>query len=57
MKELPKVYCKKEKKEVPIWWCLGSYIQGREKCDNLIEMRVKMVENYASVKCGFKEED
>lgn len=32
MSEAPKVFCKKEGKEVPIWWCLGSYFQQRPKC-------------------------
>lgn len=30
--EAPKVYCKKEDKEVPIWHCLGSFIQRRVRC-------------------------
>ncbi|KKN13459.1 hypothetical protein LCGC14_1006240 [marine sediment metagenome] len=32
MMEAPKVFCKKENRDVPIWWCLGSFTQGRVKC-------------------------
>lgn len=49
--EAPKVYCPKEKRDVPIWWCLGSYTQGREICPEIIEAVVKFAENFADVKC------
>jgi len=29
MSEAPKVWCNKEKKEVPIWYCVGSFVQQR----------------------------
>lgn len=32
MTEAPKVYCKKEDKDVPIWYCIGSFFQGRRPC-------------------------
>jgi len=32
----PTVYCPKDAKRVPIWYCLGSFTQGREKCSYLI---------------------
>lgn len=49
--EPPKVYCQKEDREVPIWWCLGSYIMGRVPCPELLEATVKIDEGYAKVKC------
>ncbi|GAI51848.1 unnamed protein product, partial [marine sediment metagenome] len=24
----------------PFWWCLGSFVQGKEQCPELIEARV-----------------
>jgi len=51
MVEAPKVYCPKEDREVPIWWCLGSYVQEREPCPELLEATVKIAEDYAKVKC------
>lgn len=47
----PDVYCPKEKKRVPIWWCLGSLVQGRETCPELVEARVNFPENRAEVRC------
>jgi len=49
--ESPEVYCPKEKRKVPIWWCLGSYWQKRLPCTELIEATVNIAENYAKVKC------
>ena len=51
MVEAPEVYCPKEKRKVPIWWCLGSYTQGRDPCPELLEATVKIAENFAEVKC------
>jgi len=51
VKEVPKVYCPREDKEVPIWWCLGSYIQRKNLCPELLEATVKIAEDYAEVKC------
>lgn len=51
MVEAPKVYCPKEKKEVPIWMCLGSFLQQTPLCQELLEATVKIAEDYASVKC------
>ena len=48
---MPFVYCPKEDKQVPVWWCLGSYTQGRETCPEITEATVKFVEGYAVVKC------
>ena len=51
MDEVPKVYCPKEKRKVPIWWCLGSFMQQRPMCPELLEATVKIAEGYAEVKC------
>lgn len=50
----PDIYCPKEKKRVPIWWCLGSYVQQKEQCPELIEAEVNFPENRAEVRCGAK---
>ena len=49
--EAPKVYCPKEKREIPIWWCLGSFTQRRALCPELLEATVRIAEDYAEVKC------
>lgn len=54
--ETPTVYCPKEKREVPIWWCLGSYTQKRDTCPELITAKVNLRENHAEVKCKAQEE-
>lgn len=51
MVEAPKVYCPKEGKEVSVWYCLGSFVQQRMTCPELLEATVKVAENYAEVKC------
>jgi len=51
MAENPKVYCPKGDREVLVWWCLGSFVQQRVKCPELLEATVKIAENYAKVKC------
>ncbi len=54
--EAPKVYCPKEDREVPIWFCLGSFMQQRLVCPELLEATVKFDEDYAKVKCKAQEE-
>ena len=54
--EVPKVYCPKENREVPIWFCLGSFMQQRPVCPELLEATVKFAEDYAEVKCKAQEE-
>ena len=49
--KVPEVYCPKEKRDVPIWWCLGSFVQQRYPCPELLEATVKIAEDYAEVKC------
>lgn len=52
----PEVYCPKEGKKVPIWWCLGSFTQKKEVCPNIITATVRFAENYAEVKCKLQKE-
>ena len=47
----PEVYCPKENRKVSIWYCLGSFMQQRPTCPELLEATVKIVEGYAEVKC------
>lgn len=55
--EGPKVYCPKEEKEVPVWYCIGSYIEQKKGCPELIEATVRVVDNSAEVKCKAQESD
>lgn len=45
------VWCPKENKMVPIWCCLGSYVQQRKTCPDLIEGTV-FSDGRAKVKCN-----
>ena len=54
MNEAPTVYCPKDKKKVPIWYCLGSFIQQRKQCENLISANVSVADDYAEVDCKLK---
>lgn len=55
-KEAPKVYCPKEKKKVPVWYCLGSFTQQRPTCQYWgRKATVDVSRDYAKVKCTFKE--
>lgn len=40
MGEAPLVYCPKEGKKVPVWYCLGSFTQKRGKCPHLIRATI-----------------
>lgn len=53
----PEVYCPKEGKKVPVWWCLGSFMQKKETCPNLIKATVIVAEDYAKVECNYKKDD
>jgi len=48
------VYCPKDKHDVPIWFCQGSFVQARKPCPHLIEMTVYGSKGKAEVKCGWK---
>lgn len=56
MSEAPVVYCSKEDKEVPIWYCLGSWTQGRKPCPHLIKAVVYGGQR-AEVECKWGKED
>ena len=53
MTEAPKVYCPKDKEEVPIWYCLGSYMQGRKPCSEMPKSVVFVRKDFAKVDCGW----
>lgn len=55
MVEAPKVHCPKEDREVPIWWCLGSFMQQRSMFPELLEATVNIAEDYAKVRCKAQE--
>ncbi len=57
MVEAPKVFCPREGRDVPIWWCLGSFVQERMMCPELLEATVKIAENFAEVKCEAQKEE
>jgi len=52
----PTVYCPKDSKEVPIWYCLGSFTQGRERCLHIIKATVFGGER-AEVECKWEKKD
>ena len=51
MVEAPKLYCPLEGRKVPVWWCVGSFVQGKAACDELIEATVDISKDFADVKC------
>lgn len=55
-KKVPEIYCPEEGKEVPIWFCLGSYAMMRRGCEHLEEATVKLAENFCDVKCKPRSE-
>ena len=55
MAKAPKVCCPKEERKVPIWWCQGSYVQGKEPCGELLEAVIDISEDYVDVKCKQRE--
>ena len=52
----PDVYCPKENKRVPVWWCIGSFVQQKERCPHLVEIKVDYGEMKAWRRCGLEEE-
>jgi len=50
----PTVYCPKDGEKVPIWYCLGSLTQGRERCPYLVKATVHGAES-AEVECNREE--
>ena len=57
MTEAPKVYCIQEDKKVPIWYCLGSYMQRRKPCPELLTAVVDMKNDGTKVECTGKKKD
>ncbi len=57
MVEVPKVYCPLKKMDVPVWWCLGSFVQQRYPCPELLEANVDFSKDYAKVKCKAQKEE
>lgn len=56
MSEAPKVYCPKDKKKVPVWHCLGSFVQKRKTCPNWTgKASIDVSRDFAEVECSFKE--
>ena len=51
----PTVFCLKEGTKVPVWYCIGSFIQQREPCPNIIKLTVSFAENYAEVECKLQK--
>lgn len=49
----PTVYCLKDSKRVPIWYCLGSLTQGREPCPYLVKAEVHGAQS-AEVVCKWE---
>ncbi len=49
--KIPEVFCKKENTYVPIWYCLGSFMQSRPVCPHIEEAKVDFKKGYAVVKC------
>jgi len=50
----PAVYCRKEGKQVPIWYCTGSFYQGRKRCPHMVKVTVRIAQNQAEVQCEWK---
>ena len=53
----PDVFCPKKGKRVPIWMCLGSFVQGVPTCEELVEASLNISENWASVRCNARERE
>ena len=52
----PEIYCPIDKEKVPIWYCLGSFLQGKPTCRHLEEATVRIAENFCEVKCRPRRE-
>lgn len=57
MTEAPKVYCPKDKEKVPIWYCLGSHMQGRKPCPHILTATIDMKNDATKVECKGWEKD
>jgi len=52
----PTVYCPKDDDKVPIWYCLGSYTQGKKICPHLVRATVHGAE-WAEIECVWRKGD
>ena len=55
--EFVEVYCPMDKKKVPVWHCVGSFVQKKDQCQNwagtaTIDPKTKT----AKVLCMYEEE-
>ena len=48
------VYCPKERRRVPFWHCVGSFVQRRERCPHLIAASFNARKGTAHVQCEAK---
>ena len=50
------VYCPKEKKKVPVWYCTGSFTQNRKKCQEWSgQAEIDSTNKIAKVLCMYEE--
>jgi hypothetical protein len=49
----PTVYCRKDKKDVPVWMCLGSYMQSVEVCRYFNGGTINISKDYAELDCSY----
>jgi len=54
MSKVPTVFCPKENKKVPVWYCVGSFMRGRKQCPYCAEATIYYGKK-AKVKCDWKE--
>lgn len=60
MSEAPTVFCPKEGKKVPIWYCMGSFVQQRKPCPHMVKLAARFsrnhTEDHAEVECDYTQE-
>jgi len=55
MTKAPTVFCPKEGKKVPIYYCIGSFMQQTKTCPDLILATIFKGATRAEVKCKRQE--
>ncbi len=50
----PTIDCPKDGEKVPVWYCLGSLTQGRERCPYLVKATLHG-EEWAEIECKWKK--
>ena len=53
----PDVFCPKRGERIPVWICLGSFVQGVPTCEELIEASLNISEDWANVRCEARERE